>query len=289
MNYLDFSNLKSANDLEEYFGDRCFKHKEFCHYTSVDVLDSILEKKELWISNVNGFNDDIDKMQFKNLKKYYSICFSSGINENLPLWYMYAGLGGKGVRLEWTPTYLKQMVNEGSFYLCEKLTDYKLNGNKLKEITHLEKDKTIKIEFRDVLYQKKDKKYCQLKYNNLTNYIILKDELDKYAINHIGFLKGIPWYYEKETRLLVTLKEEIEMKLDQNKEYVVVLKLKDKWIDHLKIRFAPNVSKDDMHRILEKNGAIRDYVFMTSNINLSDYEGTVQFDFCKNCSNNRKS
>ena len=90
-----FPYLKNANELEEYFNARISGHKEFFHYTTLKAINSILQNKYFCISSVDRFNDKKDREQFGDSdeqKKYYSLCFTSGVNENLSLWYLYSGI-----------------------------------------------------------------------------------------------------------------------------------------------------------------------------------------------------
>lgn len=76
------------------------------------------------ISCVAGFNDTCDSEQFGEAQKYYySLCFSTGIHENLALWYLYAGIGGQGVRISLTKTQIKKLIEESTYELREKTSE----------------------------------------------------------------------------------------------------------------------------------------------------------------------
>jgi len=101
MNWNEFGKIESREKLDEYFDkNRPYGHGEYCYYTTKEIVNSILDKKQFWVGNVGNFNDK--KTQNNLVKKsrlFYGLCFSTGVNENLSLWYMYSGMSGKGARI----------------------------------------------------------------------------------------------------------------------------------------------------------------------------------------------
>ena len=69
----EFPDLRTCEDLTDYFEDRALTHKEYCHYTKVATIERILESRSLRLSCVEDFNDKCDKKQFGNEQeqKYY--------------------------------------------------------------------------------------------------------------------------------------------------------------------------------------------------------------------------
>ena len=117
-----FPKLQTANEIKLYFDVRTQGHKEFFHYTSLKAINAILSSKTIRISSTNRFNDEKDRNQFGNIgeqKKYFSLCFTSGSNENLSLWYLYSGVDGKGGRIGLTYDKLVKLIEGGCFYLTE--------------------------------------------------------------------------------------------------------------------------------------------------------------------------
>ena len=105
-----FSKIKTIDELTGYM-HREYNHSNFFHYTKLCVIDSILEKNQIWASCVNGVNDLKDKIQFGDKvtqREYYTLCFSTGVHENLPLWYLYSGKDGKGGRIRFTSKMVKK-------------------------------------------------------------------------------------------------------------------------------------------------------------------------------------
>ena len=81
----DFDNLETADQLTDYLDGREFTHGSYCHYTRLGIIDSILSNNTFQMSCVAGFNDKIDAEQFKDPRRFYSLCFSTGVNEKDPI------------------------------------------------------------------------------------------------------------------------------------------------------------------------------------------------------------
>lgn len=276
-----FGSVKSCKCLEIYLGGREYEHGQYCHYTSVKVVDSILKNREFWISCVAGFNDTCDSEQFGEKQKYYySLCFSTGIHENLALWYLYAGIGGKGARISLTKAQVKKLVEESTYELWEKKSEKSLDH----KVMELERDRTMKVTFRDVMYYEENKHNgIDLKYNTMTNHAMSKEDWEQYKEKHIGFCKDLIWYYEKETRLVVELIGEARREIDPNKDYVIVLKFSEEVKRKLQLMFAPETGKADKDKLIDENAGIKQFVLDTSRVKLSDHAGKVKMDLCRNC------
>ena len=172
MDYHYFGKIKNYSQMIEYFEGRHFRHSRYFHYSSLENINSILESNEFWLGQVKRFNDSNDSEQFDDGNRNFSLCFSSGINENLPLWYFYGGISGQGARISFTKAKFKTFYENSKFYLFPES-----KRNESIEIT--ENNASIKIS--DVLYFKEGenanrKNEIQLKYNNLTNYILKPEE-----------------------------------------------------------------------------------------------------------------
>lgn len=280
-----FGAVKNCKCLEIYLGGREYEHGQYCHYTSVKVADSILKNREFWISCVAGFNDTCDSEQFSEAQKYYySLCFSTGIHENLALWYLYAGIGGKGARISLTKTQIKKLIEESTYELREKTSEKASDEEPLKLVMELERNKTMKVTFQDVMYYGENQHNgIDLKYNTMTNHAMPKEEWEQYKEKHIGFCKDLIWYYEKETRLVVELTGEARREIDPNKDYVIVLRFSKEVKRKLQLMFAPETGKADKDKLIDENAGIKQFVLDTSSVKLSDHAGKVKMDLCRNC------
>ena len=290
-----FGKQKSYEDMVEYFRNREYEHSNYYHYTNLKVIDSILEKEEFWVSCVNGFNDKKDKEQFgDNItgKEYYSLCFSTGVNENLPLWYLYSGINGEGGRIRLTPGAVKQLIDNGEFTLYELKEENKKSLGK--RIMSLKKCQTMELDFKDVIYIKEADDRVSMKYNNMTNYNfkINDDEFNEIKNKWNHFIKGLIWFYEKETRLIVHLIGDAKKIVTQNKKvpYVVTISFKNNndVLRNLGVGFAPRIEENRLENIFSEHTAIGNHKNLNYNVKLSEYSGSVEIDFCSKCPKNNK-
>lgn len=163
-NFNQFGELSSIEHLNEYLV-REYRHTEYVHYTKLGVLDSILKSKSFWVSPVTEFNDKKDTEQFDEGRRYYSLCFSTGTNENLALWYLYSGMDGKGAAISFDKKQIKKVVETTEYLLYECDNDKK----PIRKICALNKENS-EIKFKDVLYFKNERNEKMfLKYNTMTN------------------------------------------------------------------------------------------------------------------------
>ena len=113
-----FSKIETAEDLSSYFDSRTQGHSYFYHYTSLGAINAILSNRTFRISNVKRFNDKKDSEQFgENKDVFFSMCFSTGQNENLSLWYLYSGIHGNGGRIRISQATIKKILENSEFIL----------------------------------------------------------------------------------------------------------------------------------------------------------------------------
>ena len=285
-----FGKLTTKYELDQYLLGYEYNHTKFFHYSNLKNINSILEKHAFHLSNVSRFNDKMDSKQFGTETDYFfSLCFSTGINENLSLWYLYSGINGQGGRIVFTPAYLEKMITEGEYSLCKY---QKIENDKDIEIynTPLYIHKDMDIVLQDVIYYQEsdcDPGYMDLKYNTMTNHKkISVDEFDKYKVENTGFCKNLIWYYEKETRLLVHLANPelrtLVSGLDKENEYFVIqLKFNKNIYKNLSIGFAPEVI--DPEKLYNKYEYLEKFNNDTGRTAFSQYKGQLEMDLCKNC------
>ena len=279
-----FGHLKTCHDLETYLDGREYEHGGYFHYTKLEIADSILRNREFWLSNVSGFNDTVDSGQFgKGEQPYFSLCFSTGLSENLPLWYLYSGIDGHGARLQVSKTWVRDLIRHGTFHLC------RIKDNKADPIMPLTIQESMELEFWDVIYaQPRDSCYA-LKYNTMTNYQIQTHEFEKYMAKHIGFCKSLIWYYEKETRLLVHLIGEADAEWRRQIQGIstenlkVTLSFNDTLFRRIKLTLAPNIAHDEIDGYIGDKDGIQQLLRATSSVHASQYAGTIKLRLCDNC------
>ena len=284
--WASFSKAKDCDDLNNYFEERVYKHGKYCHYTKLSNIENILNKK-IYISCVNGFNDDCDKKQFGNgetQKYFYALCFSTGESENLALWYLYSGVDGKGGRIQLTSNKIKKLIENSTYELYEQDRETK---NLIKPIIKLVQNENMKLQFKDVLYYQEEENKVRLKHNTMVINEFSLTEFQKFKSKNKGFLKNIIWYYEKEIRLLIELVGEAKECIKPDKNYVVVMSLPEK-TDFIgfNIVLAPEISEEIYWDIVcdKKYENIRNLIKETSRLKLSDHSGQIHMDICGKCS-----
>ena len=83
--------------------------KGFYHYTTTEKLEKILAKDErgnrfLFASNFKEMNDKKEETWHKTTgDRIHSFCTCCTRHEKIPLWYIYSGICGNGVRIGFTP------------------------------------------------------------------------------------------------------------------------------------------------------------------------------------------
>lgn len=281
----DFPKLENADDLEKYINDREWSHEGYFHYTKTKNLENILYEKTFWLSPLKNGNDRNDT----GAPNRFAFCFSTGKNEVLPMWFLYSGVDGKGVRIKFTKTNVRTLLRDGEYSLVRLDNESQVIKT---SCIPLKQGADFTLSFRDVIYGKENKvkgKY-DLKYNTMTNYQIPISEYEKYKSHFPGFHKEIVWYYEKETRLMVELNSEFlkEHPLLADENYKVLLSFAH--LSNLKyeITFAPYIAEEHLASTLEQNPTIKKHFLKTSSVRCSEYAGMINMRLCDYCSEQNK-
>ena len=115
---------------------------------------------------------------------------------------------------------------------------------------------------------------------------ISKDTADKLQHEYQRFVKGLIWFYEKETRIQVEITN--TKLLDTAKSYVVALKL-DNIYEDLLVRLAPELGEINADFFDEYDG-IRDWAY--TKLQKSDFSGQLKMDLksklCRECNKSEK-
>lgn len=287
----EFKKCRTANDIISFFKDenRAFRHTYYYHYTSLENINSILESKELWLSQLSfSANDIAERERYKKLgKNIFSACFSTGTSESLPLWYLYSGIDGGGARLELKKKSFEKLVENDLEVLLVDTEPH--SAFETKNFIRLDKG-DYKLLLHDILYigkdSQKENKY-RIKYNNETINDVSQMCADKIKKEYQRFTKGLIWFYEKETRIQVEITNS-EL-LDKYKKYTVAINL-EKVYEDLSIRLAPEFD-NVAHDLFNKYEGIRKWA--SSKIQKSDYAGEMEMGLrkklCEACEFGTKS
>ena len=276
-----FPYLETANELCDYLQGRPRGHDGYYHYTSLDAINGILENG-FCISSVDRFNDHAEKEAFEGCeKRYYCLCFSTGVEENLALWYLYAGVGGRGGRLQFTYKSISKLLR-APFELVEY--NYSKHKAVRKIATLTEENASFRL--GDVVYadpSKKNREFMAMKYNTMTNRETFPiREWEWFKESNKGFYKSQVWYYEKETRLMIELSSDLYKLIDPNKSYAVILRIPEEVKRYTKVRFAPNIKSLEDEGI-QKYSELMKLAQRKTALQLSEHKDTVDIDPCRNC------
>lgn len=284
---MEFKECRKADEFIDFFTDkeRGFRHTHFYHYSTLKNVDSILKKKNIRLTNLSCTSNDQSEREGDGEKgKYlFSTCFSTGTSEQLPLWYLYSGIDGKGARVGLSKSIFKKMYNSAKYFLqeVEKEPPYAEIG----EPIELKKD--YETVCQDIAYLSEDTVNTgkfRLKYNGQVKNDLSEDDYKTLKEKLNGFVKGLIWFYEKETRIRVEVKN--TALIEQDKNYVVLLDLSNVYSD-LNIRLAPEFKKDDKIDFDEYLGIKK---FVESKIQKSDYAGEIKRNLkekmCRFCDKN---
>lgn len=295
----DSEKLKSFSDLENYIKyrktfrkdeakyeeNRAYFHEKFFHYTKLNFVEKILSGQCFLLSRCGTTNDPMEK-DIKNKRNCFLLCFSTGQNENIPLWYLYSGVDGQGGCLTFSKSAIFDLIHKGKCSLVKKLDDKK----EYEWGCDLTEGVDYNLQFQDVLYAKNNEKTVALKYNNQRIANFPKDEFEKYKEKYSAFVKSIAWYYEKETRLMVELTKSGKAKLKSLQCSDVKVKLSFAEIpsfeQKIKLIFSPEIDYDNS-RLLKKK--MHDFpnvekVFCDkTRFFKSEYSGQIKMNLCGNC------
>ncbi len=174
---------------------------KFCHFTTVDNARNILSSERFYLSSYACMNDLAEKkLHEEEEKRVYvlSLCNSEAVN--IPVFYLYGGIDGKGCRIQITDSRLRSMIETCRVFYVNN------HGKCLKK--EVPKDKYAVL--YDWVYYIASDGFCyyrdkKIKYDGFDTAI---NELKKDQLHY--FVKNPIWKYEKEFRIVVKLKEDKE-------------------------------------------------------------------------------
>lgn len=223
--------------------------KNFYHYTTADSLRKILTGDDrgnhfFFVRSINDMNDRNEASWHKeDGDKIHSFCTCCTKHEKIPLWYLYSGICGRGVRIGITPGKMLKFLR--SIEIVYPVTDGKVNY-----YTPLR----IHTDF-DLLC---GWVYYLLDGNNrifYRNSYYSTECIDENALKANYFIKNYPWEYEREFRII------IKNKTAQTYGRIAI-PVPDAIIDGLEVMSAPeytfsDAEKADFIRLGIKPGKIK--------------------------------
>ena len=278
---LQFKDLKTKEEFMEFFcvanaeeNPRFLRHTNYYHYTKEEKFLCIIKSKKLWLTSYakREYDNDITESEwYKNYgQNLFSICFTSGTSESLPFWYLYSGVQGKGVRLQFSRRSLKELYNNGKYIIVYKTKESEL----------LRKDQYTVVG-GDILYidaDEENKEKCRAKYQNTNCFGINKTVVDalKEKDNYGAFIKDLIWSYEKETRIQVAI---IDESIEPESVDHIELDISEV-IKSMELRLGPEYDRESKEKLLERKEVNE---WLSSKVEDSLYLGKIRMNLCNNC------
>lgn len=233
--------------------------KHFFHYTQSKNVGLIFGNRKMRMSSFEGMNDANDKRT-----NSFIICFCTNKVESIPMWHLYAGIRGDGVRISFTQKAINDIKssvffdNDGNPVNCKNI----LLRHVLYYENHLTSDKQYKGLYKVKIAGKV--------------YYVSKKLLDCYMSKNPGFCKLMEWEYENEVRMIVDVEPEDYLILKEKGIFFSIEKLKRS----ISVRKGPNAvswNNQIYTELIEYfNGNIQ-------KTNVSKLEGTIAMRLCHSC------
>lgn len=177
---------------------------KFCHYTTIDNARNILRGGSFYMSEMSQMNDvgEADKHKEKSGTLFVN-CFCHSEAKNIPMFYLYGGIDGKGCRVEFTESRLKKLVENCQVYpvndKCQMLKQ-PFDGSEYE----------IACDWIYYMTPRGFYKYKNTEVLPLETYEATIEKLHKEGKD--VFIKDYIWRYENEYRILVRFKNPIKYK-----------------------------------------------------------------------------
>lgn len=230
------SELISKNNFPSPQTTKDFSNYSFWHYTTLSTADKILNSESIHVGLMANMNDlDETELHAVDAARVYSVCFCNSNTEKIPMWYLYAGISGKGAAVGLTPSVMKMLIDSLD-------TVYAYKNKDDKKGIPLTKGKDFDLEYGWVFYRKKEQP-SQVMYKR--QWYALTDPMAFETNNY--FIKSYPWEYEKEFRIV------IHNKTDVCYDHFA-LKFSEKIYKKLKVKLAPEQKKITAEQLSDLKG-----------------------------------
>lgn len=249
----------SPEALVSYLEHKANNHRYFKKYCTEESLNYMIEQKSLFLSTGKNWNDKTDKKQFNpdtaDVLRFGG-CFSVSQSESVAMWMLYGGTKRRGVMVDFTKEEIKACLNSENVALGI------WEGNQFKKVGDSIDKSKFSIQLIDILYVGESKNdsnnYYYVKRSNETHHV------EKNFIDSMDcFKKILPWNYENECRLVLTIDKKHITKQGINSAKIELPATIDKPFD--RIYSSPNYAGNNKE-------------FLTSHLSAK-----LDWDLCKEC------
>lgn len=225
---MSFRNIKNSSELKDFLVKRASKHKFLFHYTTAEKLQCIFRNKTWRFCSAETMNDLQEykvKGNFFLWEKLYSTCFSFGDEDNIAMWSMYGIPWEDAVRIRLSTDVIKKWMQRFDRRLYE-ISDSQdsvvlhdicyyqgyFGGRQVYSDCPLNKP-ACQPTGQKCLCPKKELHWWNQSnrqteiVENENNNCYLKEELT-------GYVKNSAWEHERETRLSITLSQNVGKYID---------------------------------------------------------------------------
>lgn len=166
-------------------------HQGFYHFTTVDTAIKILGKESdnyIFVSPISAMNDLHERELHKeDGESVYAACFCNSDTDNIPMWYLYAGITGQGARIGLTPNKMHAFIE--SIQHIHAVDNFKIGRR-------LDRGVDFEMECGWVFYRQDENR---IRYRN--TYYSLEGPMDDFERGNY-FVKDLEWKYEREFRIV---------------------------------------------------------------------------------------
>lgn len=198
--------FRNSLELESYLINKAANHSHYKFYSSKSSVQMICDKHSLILSDGSNWNDRLDRqrMQPSGGLRHFGFCFSFSASENVAMWMLYSQ--DDGCMIDFDSEAIRGIMNPFEVMVGELID----NKDFVPIDTLNVKDAGIRIALSDMLYVGKtenpeeDDRFCYVRRSGETNKKFEKRLIGDDFIFH----KAMPWSYENECRLVVSVPEE---------------------------------------------------------------------------------
>lgn len=196
------NHINDASNLNNYLRNKGENHNYYKHYSKIDRILNILDKKKIYLKSGENWNDTVDRESFNSDKydfKRFGMCFSFSKNENVAMWMLYSGIDRRGGMIEFTRKEMNSILD------VEKIEVGAFNNENFESYITLNKDQ-FQIYLTDIIYYYEEEKgKCKIRRHDEVADGVSKDVLQDMN----GSKKSDPWKYENECRLIVSIDKKV--------------------------------------------------------------------------------
>ncbi len=210
-----------------------FSANPFCHYSSIDKVDNILSSNHLWASSIAEMNDLNEiNLHSKDRDRVHVLSFCNSKTEKIPLWYLYGGICGTGMRIKITPANMRDFIKSIDIV-------YPVKDGQPDEKKPLMVGEEIELQYGWIYYREKEEGKIKHKGKKYEISGDIFEEEENY------FVKDYSWNFEGEFRIVLINNTDIKYER-------LAVKIPEKVKASFGLMYAPEVEQREL--VFEKKG-----------------------------------